>query len=54
VRARVDVMHGVNFDVLGRRDAERYGGLSLTELEVKIKQFARELGMEPSFSQTNH
>jgi 3-dehydroquinate dehydratase II len=54
VRARVEVMHGVNFDVLGRRDAERYGGLSLTELEVKIKQFARELGMEPSFSQTNH
>jgi 3-dehydroquinate dehydratase II len=54
MRTRVDVMHGVNFDVLGRRDAERYGGLSLTELEVKIKQFARELGMEPSFSQTNH
>jgi 3-dehydroquinate dehydratase-2 len=47
-------MHGVNFDVLGRRDAERYGGLSLTELEVKIKQFARELEMEPIFSQTNH
>ena len=54
MRARVDVMHGVNFDVLGRRDPERYGGISLTELEVKIKQFARELGMEPSFSQTNH
>ena len=54
MRARVDVMHGVNFDVLGRRDAERYGGLSLTELEVKIKQFARELEMEPIFSQTNH
>jgi 3-dehydroquinate dehydratase II len=54
VRARVDVMHGVNFDVLGRRDPERYGGLSLTELEVKIKQFARELEVEPSFSQTNH
>jgi 3-dehydroquinate dehydratase-2 len=54
VRARVDVLHGVNFDVLGRRDPERYGGLSLTELEVKIKRFARELGVEPSFSQTNH
>jgi 3-dehydroquinate dehydratase-2 len=44
----------VNFDVLGSRNAERYGGISLTELEVKIKQFARELEMEPSFSQTNH
>jgi len=47
-------MHGVNFDVLGRRNADHYGGLTLTELEVKIKQFARELEMEPSFSQTNH
>jgi 3-dehydroquinate dehydratase II len=51
---RVEVMHGVNFDVLGSRDAAHYGGLTLTELEVKIKQFARELEMEPSFSQTNH
>jgi 3-dehydroquinate dehydratase-2 len=54
VRVRVEVMHGVNFDVLGRRDAAQYGGLTLTELEVKIKQFARDLEMEPSFSQTNH
>jgi 3-dehydroquinate dehydratase-2 len=54
VRVRIDVMHGVNFDVLGSRNAEHYGGISLTELEVKIKQFARELEMEPSFSQTNH
>jgi 3-dehydroquinate dehydratase-2 len=54
VRVRVEVMHGVNFDVLGRRDAAHYGGLTLTELEVRIKQFARNLEMEPSFSQTNH
>jgi 3-dehydroquinate dehydratase-2 len=54
VRHRIDVMHGVNFDVLGSRNAELYGGLSLTELEVKVKRFARELGMEVSFSQTNH
>ena len=54
VRVRVEVMHGVNFDVLGARDRAHYGGLTLTELEVKIKQFARELEMEPSFSQTNH
>jgi 3-dehydroquinate dehydratase-2 len=47
-------MHGVNLDVLGSRNAEHYGGISLTELEVKIKQFARDLEMEPSFSQTNH
>jgi 3-dehydroquinate dehydratase-2 len=54
VRVRVEVMHGVNFDVLGSRNADHYGGLTLTELEVRIKQFARELEIEPSFSQTNH
>jgi 3-dehydroquinate dehydratase II len=54
LRNRVEVMHGVNFDVLGRRDPEVYGGLSLTELEVKVKGFARELGLETAFFQTNH
>src|SRR5437763_6744699 len=46
-------MHGVNFDVLERRDAEIYGGLSLPELEVKIKRWARDLDLEASFFQTN-
>ena len=51
---RVDVLHGVNFDVLGTRDKAHYGGLSLPELEVKIQDHARELGLEPSFYQSNH
>jgi 3-dehydroquinate dehydratase-2 len=52
-RNRVEVLHGVNFDVLGRRDQEIYGEFSLTELEVKIKRFARELDLETRFFQTN-
>src|SRR4051794_31668860 len=47
-------MHGVNLDVLERRPSEHYGRLSLMELEVRIGRFARELGLEVSFSQTNH
>jgi 3-dehydroquinate dehydratase II len=54
VRGRVSVMHGVNFDVLERRPSDQYGALTLTELEVKVKRYARELDLEPSFSQTNH
>jgi 3-dehydroquinate dehydratase-2 len=54
VKNRVDVMHGVNLDVLGRRDPEQYGRLTLPELEVRVKRFARELGLETAFSQTNH
>lgn len=51
---RVEVLHGVNFDVLGRRDRDIYGDFSLPELEVRIKRFARELNLEASFFQTNH
>jgi 3-dehydroquinate dehydratase-2 len=50
---RVAVLHGVNLDVLERRDPELYGGLSLTELEMKIGAWARELGLEPLYFQTN-
>jgi 3-dehydroquinate dehydratase-2 len=51
---RVDVLHGVNFDVLGRRNEEIYGAFTLPELEVRIRRFARELNLEASFFQTNH
>ena len=54
MRGRVSVMHGVNFDVLERRPSDQYGALTMTELEVKVKRYARELELEPSFSQTNH
>src|SRR5919112_6493162 len=52
-RNRVAVLHGVNFDVLERRDATVYGGLSLSQLEAKISDWAHELGLEPIFFQTN-
>ena len=51
---RVAVMHGVNLDMLGRRDPEVYGTQTLSEYEFRIHEFARELGLEASFFQTNH
>jgi 3-dehydroquinate dehydratase-2 len=51
---RVEVMHGVNLDQLGRRDREHYGGLTLTELEVHISRAAAELGLKTRFFITNH
>ncbi len=50
---RVAVLHGVNFDILDRRDPAVYGGLSLRDLETKVERWARELGLETIFFQTN-
>jgi 3-dehydroquinate dehydratase-2 len=36
------------------RDPEIYGTQTLTELEIQVKHWARELGFETTFDQTNH
>ncbi|MGO9904991.1 MAG: type II 3-dehydroquinate dehydratase [Solirubrobacteraceae bacterium] len=54
LRNRVEVMHGVNLDQLGRRDPTHYGTLTLEELELRISEAARELELEVRFFQTNH
>ncbi|HEY2652375.1 MAG TPA: type II 3-dehydroquinate dehydratase [Solirubrobacteraceae bacterium] len=54
VRNRIEVMHGVNLDQLGRRDPEQYGTLTLDELEVRIGSAADELGLIARFFRSNH
>jgi 3-dehydroquinate dehydratase-2 len=51
---RIEVMHGVNLDQLGRRDPLFYGTLTLAELEAQVAEQARELGLETRFFQSNH
>jgi 3-dehydroquinate dehydratase II len=51
---RIEVLHGVNLDQLGRRDPAVYGSLTLAELEGQIAGQAAELGLQASFFQTNH
>jgi 3-dehydroquinate dehydratase-2 len=50
---RVEVLNGVNLDVLGRRDPELYGGLSLNELESQIYTWGKELELGVRCRQTN-
>jgi 3-dehydroquinate dehydratase II len=50
---RIDVLNGVNLDVLSRRDPELYGGLSLSELETRIYGWASGLGCSVRCRQTN-
>lgn len=52
-RNRVEVMHGVNLDMLGRRDHDIYGDFTLPELETQVKRFARDMDLEAAFFQSN-
>ena len=54
MRNRVEIMHGVNLDQLGRRDPLHYGTLTLDALERRIEADARELGLAPRFFHSNH
>ncbi len=51
---RVEVMHGVNLDQLGRRDPTHYGSLDLPSLERQIDAWAVELGLSVRFFHSNH
>jgi 3-dehydroquinate dehydratase-2 len=51
---RVAILHGPNFNLLGARDPEHYGEMTLAQLERQVKRWADELGLEATFFQTNH
>jgi 3-dehydroquinate dehydratase-2 len=53
-RYRIEVMHGVNLDQLGRRDPLLYGTLTLPQLERQIEEHASTLELATSFFHTNH
>jgi 3-dehydroquinate dehydratase-2 len=53
MRKRIEVLHGVNLDMLGKRPVEHYGDFGLAELETKIEEFGHELGLEVTCFQTN-
>jgi 3-dehydroquinate dehydratase-2 len=50
---RVEVLHGVNLNLLGERDPLHYGTLTLADLETQIASWASEVGLGASFFQTN-
>ena len=52
-RHRVEVMHGVNLDQLGRRPESIYGDLTFDRLELRVSSFAEDLGLQVRFFQTN-
>ena len=51
---KILILHGVNLDMLGRRDPATYGAATLGEIDAQILALASELGVEVETFQTNH
>lgn len=52
--SKVFIIHGPNLNLLGHRDPEQYGTLTLAKVNTAIRKKARGLGLETKIVQTNH
>jgi 3-dehydroquinate dehydratase II len=50
---RIEVLHGVNLNLLGERDPLHYGTLTLADLEAQIGAWGTELDLQVRCFQTN-
>ncbi len=48
------VLHGPNLNLLGRRETDIYGTLSLEQINQKLNELAAGLGLELDIKQSNH
>ena len=51
---RVLLLHGPNLNLLGRRQPEIYGTMTLTDLEARVTEWGRRLDVEVDAVQSNH
>lgn len=51
---RIQVIHGPNLNLLGQREPEVYGRLTLAEVDERLMAYASQAGLELRIIQSNH
>ncbi len=53
-RHKIMVIHGPNLNMLGKREPEIYGKETLDEINAKLEELAKKLGIDVETFQSNH
>ena len=51
---KILMLHGINHNMFGKRDAAQYGSITLAEINASLAALGKELGAQVECFQTNH